>query len=126
MAKVYVPQEPLRMKDGDLVPIFSLDQVAHFGQPVIILTYDDTEKLKNGEEADVMFKVREIMAEFTEDDYILMTGDFTAMAMIFHEAAANLGRVRTLQWDRRLGEYQVIEVDVEEGLDQGEFEHGDT
>ena len=118
-SKVFVVQEPMMMREGQPHPRFSLDPAREFGELVIVLAWSDTKKLKEGGERDIRWKIRHTLEDFTEDDFILMTGDWSAMALVVHDALLHCDVVKLLQWDGKEREYHIITIDQKEGPPSG-------
>ena len=61
----------------------------------------------------ILAELRRRLREFTSDDYLLLTGDPLAIALAVTAAgAANEGIVTVLKWDRELGDYYPVRVDL--------------
>lgn len=116
MSRVFVVQEPIVKRHGRPARRFSLAPAEEFGELVFLLDWSETRGLgANGgtTEAVILWKIRERMEGFDADqDYILMTGNWTAMAMAVALALEmSGGYVRCLQWDRDDG-YRTVTIDM--------------
>lgn len=126
MPRVYVPQLPTAYRDGKYRLSYSMEPAKKFGDLVVILQLSDIEQLRMGGEDVVYARICDVMHDFKEEDYLLMVGDFAAISMAFYEAASNVGLVNCLQWDRLRSRYNVLRIDVEDGLTKGELYHDDV
>lgn len=115
-SRVFVVQEPLRHSAavGGVRPLFDLAPANKFGEIVICLDWSDT---RHGFECDdLLWKLREALQGFDDDDYLLMTGNPTAMALAALVASEiNDGRIRLLVWTKEgphSGHYRVADIDL--------------
>lgn len=109
MSKVYVVQEPLRFDGQNLVPAFDLTPAAEFGQMEVLLPPGNTMLAP----VPAMRTLREKLKHFSDDDYLLGVGNTAAIAGAAMVAGYyNHGRVKLLQWDKRLKQYIKVEMDV--------------
>lgn len=110
MKRVFVTQYPMR-RDGqnNLVPVHDITPAAQYGAldillpggPVVLSTEHLVRTLKQK------------LADFTDDDYLLCMGDPAVIAVAASIASAkNGGRYRLLIWDRRSSTYLPVEVDL--------------
>lgn len=112
-SRVFVVQEPIALRNNRPSPRFSLDPAKEFGELVFLLDWSEIKGSMSGVESEVMWKLRERLAGFCDDDYILMTGDWGAMALSCMIAAEiNDGRARCLQWEQNARKYRVVELDM--------------
>ena len=82
---------------GDLVPLLP-------GNAQIILSA-----------APVVRKLKFQLKNFSDDDYLLMSGDPLIMGVAVYEALrANNGKAKFLKWDKREGDYYDVFIDVNE------------
>lgn len=123
MTRVFVVQEPTADRGARVVDI---SPAASFGELVFLYPSGHLPM----DWAAVVKKLREQLADFSDDDYLVCTGHpvlmCTAAALA---AAANEGRVRYLRWQRprpadpatgrvaKLGYYQPTPVSLWDGLD---------
>lgn len=102
---VYVPQQPTRRVNGELVDSVNLAPAAKFGQIKILLPNGAT----MFEAAPLKSRMENILKDFTDNDYILAVGDPTAMVWAGIIAAKhNRGNVKILKWDRDNRVYIVV------------------
>lgn len=112
-SRVFVVQEPMMLLNNRLTPRFSLDPAREFGELVFLLNWSEIKGSMAGVESDVLWKLRERLNGFSDNDYILMTGDWGAMALSCMIAAEkNDGRARCLQWEQTARCYRVVELDL--------------
>lgn len=107
--RVFAPQQPSRY-DADLqlwVPIVNLNHARDFGELIIMLPPN----LSSMMAAPLVDALKERMATFNNDDYLLAVGDPTLIA-----AAAGIafnktgGRLKVLKWDRQTKDYLEVEL----------------
>ena len=101
MAKVYVIQENSKFNIisarsyGELVPVFEE------GKQIMLSPAPATIKLKR------------ILKDFNDDDYLLLIGDPAMIGLACSVASdVNMGRYKILKYDRRTFEYYPIEIDI--------------
>jgi hypothetical protein len=62
----------------------------------------------------VIETIEDTLKDFSDDDYLLLSGDPATIAISFGVAALNNnGRVRILKWDRHQEAYLPIDVEIE-------------
>ena len=65
----------------------------------------------------VVWKIKEKLRHFSDDDFILASGDPAAIGIACAVAAErNEGRVKILKWDRRAMCYYDVQIDLRKGL----------
>lgn len=100
--RVFVPQEPMRRKGRDLVPLYNITPAALYGDLIPLLGSSRLPAFADGSIQVIKMK----LCNFDDDDYILMIGDLIAIAGAVHFAAlANRGQVNILKWEKRLNGY---------------------
>ena len=114
--RVFVVQDPLRhsVAPGGTRPKFDLTPAKEFGELTFCLDWADT---RHGFDCDqLLWKLRAALRGFTADDFLLMTGNPTAMALAAIVAAENSGgRLRLLVWTKEgpsEGYYNVCDIDI--------------
>lgn len=111
MNRVFVVQQPVKRVAGNWQPIFDLSPARDFGKLQFIL-------LRPGNIAPdrlptVLVHMQETLRDFTDDDYLLPTGEPTAIAAAAMIAGrANGGRVKFLRWDRHSQSYEVVQINI--------------
>ena len=111
MSKVYIAQEPIyRDKDtGAVIPRFDLTPAAVYGE-LEFLTPGNANSLMPGP---TMRALRQKLRGFSDEDFILPTGDPVLIAMVVLVAAeSNMGKVKMLKWDKPTRSYIVIQLDT--------------
>lgn len=117
MSRVYVIQEPLHMRHGQVSQRFDLTPAEKFGELEFVLAWNDTRRVDQDID-DITNKVARSLIDFSDDDYILLTGDWCAMALSVAQALrVNGGRAKCLQWDRERRGYMVVQIDTNESED---------
>lgn len=109
MAVVYITQEKAKKQNGEWVPEFNLSPAAEFGKLEILMPPGHS----FFSPVPVVRALKEKLANFCEDDFILPIGDpsiMIAAAMIAGEK--NSGRVKLLKWDRFQQSYVAIQLDT--------------
>jgi hypothetical protein len=107
-SKVFIPQMVKRFDSaaGHVSNAFDFSAAMQFGQLTPIL--DDMD--------DPMFlarltpKIREALATFTENDYLLAVGDPSVIAICAGLILRRQKRINMLKWDRKLKMYTHLEV----------------
>lgn len=109
--KVYVVQEPLfKDKRGQIRSKFDLSPAEAYGELNYVLNWSDPLELDIRQ---MLWKIRKALLNFTENDYLLMVGNPTAMALT--AAVANErtdGCFRLLYWDNMKEEYRADQIDM--------------
>lgn len=109
MNKVFVVCEPTRIIEGVERSAMDLTPAAEFGSIEVLLPHSQSMLAP----VPTVRLLRQKLADFCDDDYILPVGDpvlISTVAMIAGEI--NNGVVRFLKWDKRLHKYFVIKVDI--------------
>lgn len=114
MSRVYVPQRVMRWtspSDHTLVPVHDLAPAERYGELVFLVPNGPVMVAATP----MMRVIREKMRGFTDDDYVVALGDPAAIAAAVMVAGKyNHGRVRLLRWDRKMGDYMVLQLDINE------------
>lgn len=111
MPKVYVPHVPSRY-DSTVkawVPTVDLSKAERFGE-IVVLLKPDTYRLAISQ---LIPGMKEKMRGFGPTDYIVALGDpsvIAAAAMI--ASSMNGGQILMLKWDRNMGDYLQLGVQV--------------
>lgn len=111
MSKVYIPQVPSRFDKGAgvWVPNFDVSGAAKFGE-VVTMMPPEANRLNTAPLAQAL---REKMAAFTADDYVVALGDPTIFAIVACLAVRHCnGNLRMLKWDRMTADYLPVEVRI--------------
>lgn len=83
------------MKWGEVVPIMP-------PEAQVVLTADPA-----------VGKMKRILSNFSDDDYLLLSGDPVIMGIAVAVACeANMGRAKLLKWDKMDKSYYVVELDM--------------
>ena len=111
MPNVYVPQTPSRFDVATRVwvPTVSLSAAEKFG-PIVQLLPPEAGRLAT---APMVAALKERMADFTEDDYLIAVGDPSVLAAAACIAVRKTGgTLRLLKWDRYTSDYLPVELDI--------------
>ncbi len=121
MSRVYVVQQPM-MRDrstSELVPKFDLSDAKVFGELVFLLG-DRARPWRPNDEghlqvsAGILDEIEDRLADFGDDDFLLLTGNPILIGIAAHLAwEINGGRVWFLQWHGRDRRYMVVHLDGE-------------
>jgi len=84
------------------------------------LDYGEIEVVLPPSQAQVIFssaptvaRIKRVLTDFSDDDYLLFIGDPTAIAIMATVAAAkNSGRYKCLKWDKQERRYLPIQIDI--------------
>lgn len=111
MNKVYLVQEVFRRDEttGQLVPSLDLSDAARYGAMEVLLQPGRVALST----APMMARLRTMLRDFCDEDYLLPTGDTAAIAAASMVAASfNRGRVKVLSWDRQSRQYIPIQLSL--------------
>ena len=110
MSKVFITQEKMRRDfQGNLVAEFDMTPALKFGEPEVLIPAG------RALFAPVLTirMLREKLAHFKDEDYLLTVGDPSVIAAASMVASyVNRGRVKLLKWDRHMHEYIPIQIDI--------------
>jgi hypothetical protein len=109
MGKVYITNEPHRVENGVTRSLFDLTPAAEYGELVVLLPAGASLIST----VPMVRSMRDKLANFSDDDYLLPVGDpASIMAAGAIAAEINSGRVKLLRWDKHLRRYIPIQIDV--------------
>ncbi len=102
MAKVYIPQ----------VMDYNVRSAEKFGELTVMLPDNKQMILASGP---LTFKLQQELKDFSDDDYLLLMGDPSAIGIACAVASSNnRGRFKCLKWDKREYKYYPVEVNLYE------------
>lgn len=109
-SKVYVPQIPTRYDAAhDMrIPVVDLSPATVFGEIVPMLP----PKIGVAIMAPVVTALKEQLANFTDDDYLLALGDPGFIAAAAAILSRKRDRFRMLRWSRNDRAYSVVEIEL--------------
>ena len=109
-SKVYVIQELPGTRSGQ--PKFNIMGAAKFGKLTVLLPEFSQIILSPGP---LIMKLRTLLKNYTEKDYLLLTGD-PAIIGVACSIASDItnGRYNLLKWDRQEQTYYPIEINLYE------------
>lgn len=107
---VFIPQEVMyKNENGALVPKFSTHKAEEFGTTQVLLPYGNVMLAAQP----MIAKLRSALRWFSDDDYILPTGDPAAIgAAIAIAANNNGGKVKLLRWSRKDNKYTIVKMNL--------------
>ena len=110
MKKVYVIQELPGTRSG--TPKFNIMGASKFGELVTLLPENSQIIMSPGP---LIFKLRKLLKNFTEEDYLLLTGD-PAIIGVACSIVSDItsGKFSFLKWDRQEKMYYPIKVNLYE------------
>lgn len=111
MATVYIVQEPVkRNRDtGELIPSFNLAPAQQFGSIEFLLPPGPV-MLSS---APMVHRLRQKLQHFSDEDYIVPTGDPAAITTAACIAAHfNRGQFKLLKWNNRFNSYTEVKINV--------------
>ena len=111
MSKVYVPQLPSRFDAATRlwIPSVNLFPAEKFGEIVTMLP-PNANRLHT---APLVQALKEAMADYTAEDFIVAVGDPSLIAAASCIAVRKTGGVlRMLKWDRHTSDYLPVEVQL--------------
>lgn len=109
---VYVVQIPQRLNNstGEWENTVDIGPAMEYGELKVCLT---TPKALIHAPGPMVDHLKRIMAKFSDDDYLLGVGDQLAVCIAATVAASiNMGRYKLLKWNKKLGRYFPIEVEL--------------
>ena len=107
---VYVIQELPGTKSGS--PKFNIMGAAKYGELKTLLPENSQIIMSPGP---LIFKLRKLLKNFTEDDYLLLTGDPAIIGVACSIVSdINNGKFNFLKWDRQEKMYYPIRVNLYE------------
>lgn len=111
MAKVYVPQQPSRFDTATKlwIPTINVDPARQYGEIVVMLP-PNANRLHT---APLIAALRDKMADFCEEDFIVAVGDPSLIAASACIATRKTGGIlRMLKWDRISSNYIPVEITI--------------
>lgn len=108
-ARVYIPQQPMRRTANGLASMHDFTPALEFGMLNVLLPNAGPPPSMEP----VIAVLKRKLADFTDDDYILATGDPAVIGAATVVAAwFNNGRVKMLRWDRSMSMYMELQIDL--------------
>jgi len=110
---VYAVQEPRTFDHATKKwkPRVNIRAAEAFGEVVTLIPHDHVHAALVTQPT--LYKLRRLLRDYSDDDYILPVGDVTLVAMATAVAMReNRGKARLLRWSRERREYDVVEVVV--------------
>ena len=122
-SRVFIVQEPMKW-DGEkraMVSLFNFNKAAPYGELIVMLPAGQVALSP----APTIFRLKEQLRTFCDDDYLIPAGDPSAIAMaVAIASASNNGRFKLLKYDRDAGTYIKIEVDIHKRLGDSQLSSG--
>ena len=110
MSKVYIIQELPGTKIG--VPKYNIMGATKYGELKTLLPENSQIIMSPGP---LIFKLRKLLKNFSEDDYLLLTGDPAIIGVACSIVSdINNGKFNFLKWDRQEKMYYPIRVNLYE------------
>ena len=109
MAKVYLTQEiPIDKETGH--PKYNVLGAQRYGDIVTLLPMYSQIILSPGP---LIIKLRTLLKNFTEDDYLLLSGDPAIIGVVCSVVSdITNGKYKLLKWDRQEKTYYPIEINI--------------
>lgn len=112
MNKVYITQDKVKYnanKTGETGPQFDFRPLLKFGEPIILLPA----RVNFFVTVPVVRALRDKLATFSDDDYLVPIGDPSIMgAAVAIACNINGGRAKILKWDRQYQDYIPVQLDI--------------
>ena len=108
---VFIVQEPQKRdaESGLMTSMFDFRKVLEYGDPVVCLPTGRV----GLSPAPTTQALRDKLRNFCDEDYLVPTGDPTAIAIAAAIATQNnMGRMKLLKWDRDARRYLLVNVDL--------------
>lgn len=117
MNKVYVVQEPLRKNrdTGTLEPFIDFTPASAYGEIELLLDRSAPLALTP---APMIHQLKKRLAEFSDEDYLVLVGDTAVIAAavmvasVVHGKNKTIGVVNVLKWNRQTRQYIKIKLEV--------------
>ena len=112
MNRCFLPQEPTRYDKALDLRKSTMDftPALQYGELVVCLPHNVSLFATHP----VALALRERMADFDKDDYLIAVGDPTLIGMAFHIALMKTGgKFNQLKWDRHTSRYLKLPIDME-------------
>ncbi|ABL96814.1 hypothetical protein BcepF1.083 [Burkholderia phage BcepF1] len=108
MSIVYIPQLPMRFDHASQrrVPQFNITPAMQFGQLEMVLEEADDSRMI----ARLTPKIRERLAAFTENDFMVAMGNPAVIAICAAIVLRRQKKLKMLQWDKKLEMYYQLEL----------------
>jgi uracil-DNA glycosylase len=118
MPRVFVVQEPLQIRDGQVQTRFSLAPLKQYGELVNIFSWTalrDVGMTPAPEEIDnLLWMAKQALASMRVDDYLVPMGNPALIAIAVLVACEMTdGRVRILDWMKLERAYRCFNIDLE-------------
>lgn len=109
MSKVYILQEVMRRhpETGRTTPAHDFGPAGVYGELVFVI---DAESRPSIVGRTLVNQIKEVLRDYTEDDYILPVGDPSLMTIAGAVVSKISKKFKILQWDRRSRAYIEMEV----------------
>jgi hypothetical protein len=110
---VYVPQVPLTSNGGqDTVrPRVDLRPAERYGKLCYLIEWVNLDEVNP---TALLYELREKLKNYNDDDYLLMVGNPTLMALAALVASEqNDGRISLLYWRREKRSYHIVDIDLD-------------
>ena len=116
--KVYVIQDVPGTRDGR--PKINIIGASQFGTLKVLLPENAQIILSAGP---VVFKLRQLLKDYTSEDYLLLTGDpaIIGVACSIVSDITN-GKYKLLKWDKQERRYYPIEIDLYQKTDSSTWQ----
>lgn len=110
MNKVFVIQETMR---HNVLPAQAFGELLFLLPPQVQIGFSP---------GPMVTKMKRLLRDFTDEDYLLMIGDPAAMSIAAALASSyNNGRFKLLKWDKREMKYYPISVDINQKGESYEY-----
>lgn len=105
--RVFIVQEPMTWNGEEMVSTMDMRPAAEYGQPIVCLTGGRSTMSP----VPMVNRLREVLKDFCDDDFLLAAGDPSAIMVAGAVACDfNRGKVKILKWDKKMKMY--IQVDI--------------
>lgn len=109
MARVFVPQEPVKKgRDGEWIRQFDLSSAAEYGE--LIFVCPPSKPSLDPESS--MPSIRVAMDDFGPDDYLLPVGSMRLIVWCTALASIKVDKLKVLEWDSGARRYVATTADV--------------
>jgi hypothetical protein len=114
VSNVYLVQEPLkRDPDVTIVPKINYRTLKPYGDVRFLFQWDELKDDDTLNPHAMLERLRDLLCDFTDDDYIVPIGNPALIGMaVLIAAECNDGRVRMLDWIKAERRYRIVDVDL--------------
>jgi hypothetical protein len=122
-SRVFIVQEPMKrdQESGAMVSAFNFNRASEYGELIVLLPGGNVALST----APTLFRLKEQLHDFNDDDFLIAAGDPSAIAMAVAVASAkNNGRFQLLKYDRDARAYIKVAIDINQRMGSQQLSTG--